>query len=67
MLKGNGGRIKHEAKGPIKKKARSCSGSCKGGSQRRKMSKRKKTRLRKERVRKRKEKVGGVWHMSSSV
>ena len=68
MLKGNGGRTKCKTKGPIKRKARSHSGSHKGGSQRRKMSKRKKTRLRKERVvRKRKEKVGGVWRMSPSV
>ena len=64
MLKGNGGRTKHKTKGPIKRKARSCSGSHKGGSQRRKMSKRNKTRLR---VRERKEKAGGVQHMSPSV
>ena len=67
MLKGNGGRTKRKTKGPIKRKARSHSGSRKGGSQRRKMSKRKKTRLRKERVRKRKERVGGVRCMSPSV
>ena len=68
MLKGYGGRTKHKTKGPIKRKARSHSGSHKGGSQRRKMSKKKKTRLRKERVvRKRKEKVGGVQHISQSV
>ena len=44
MLKGNGGRTKHKTKGPIIGKARSCSGSCKGGSQRRKMSKRRKNK-----------------------
>ena len=44
MLKGNGGRTKHKTKGPIKRKARSCSGSRKGGSQRRKMSKRNKNK-----------------------
>ena len=32
MLKGNGERTERKTKGPIKRKARSHSGSCKGGS-----------------------------------
>ena len=54
MLKGNGGRTKHKTKGPIKRKARSHSGSHKGGSQRRKMSKRKKNKTKKRKSKKKK-------------
>ena len=64
MLKGNGGRTKRKTKGPIKRKARSRTGSRKGGSQRRRTSKRKKN---KTKSKKKKQKVGGVWGMSPSV
>ena len=63
MLKGNEGRTKHKTKGPIKRKARSCSGSRKGGSQRRKTSKRKKNKTEKRKSSKKK-KGKGRWSMA---
>ena len=71
MLEGKGGRTRHKSKGPIKRKSRSCSSSCKGSSQRRKKTSREKSQGRKKTntdKRKKKKKTGkGRWSKKSSA